>query len=153
MTPGVPISPTTSLVFTTGHICLNLQDGSLVSDTLEREFEAIFRCLDAALKNAGATAGLNQAYQFISYLVRSEDEVVMQGVFKKMFPRHCATWNLVIVEETNVLRMSAEITAEGVIYHKYVDIFCMVLQPLGQQREDATANDSPILYQRQQFSE
>ncbi|KAE8345512.1 hypothetical protein BDV24DRAFT_159376 [Aspergillus arachidicola] len=117
-TARVPISPTTSLVFTTGHIGLNLQDGSLVNDTLEREFEAIFRCLDAALKNAGATAGLNQAYRFTSYLVRSEDEPVMQGVFKKMFPGHCPTWNLVIVKEINVPGMSAEITAEGVIYQE-----------------------------------
>ncbi|KAE8138373.1 hypothetical protein BDV38DRAFT_282049 [Aspergillus pseudotamarii] len=116
-TATVPVSSTTSLVYTTGHIGLDLKTGALVHETAEAEFEAIFTCLDAALKNAGVNQGLAQGYRFISYLVHVEDEEVMQNVFRRMVPGHTPTWCTVIVKEINVKGMRAEIAAEGVVYH------------------------------------
>lgn len=46
------MSSTTSLVVTTGHIDVDLKTGVLVNRSAEAEFNAIFCCLDAALKNA-----------------------------------------------------------------------------------------------------
>ncbi|BCR90947.1 uncharacterized protein ACHE_60833A [Aspergillus chevalieri] len=115
-TATVPVSPTASLVYTTGHIGLRLDTAELVHESLEAEFKAIFTCLDAALKNAGAIRGLAQAYRFTSYLVRAEDEAVMQSVFRRMAPGHTPTWCSVLVKEINVKGMSAEIAAEGVVY-------------------------------------
>ncbi len=112
-TASVHITPTTSLLVTTGHIGLDLKTGALVNDTIENEFDAIFSCLDAALKDAGATRGLRQAYKFVSYLVNAEHEPVMQAIFKKRWPGHTPTWATVIVKSINVPGMSAEIVAEG----------------------------------------
>lgn len=116
-TATIPISPTTSLVVTTGHVGLDLYDGSLVNDSMDREFEAIFKCLDAALKHAGASQGLRQAYKFTSYLTRVEDEQAMYKIFQKMCPGHTPTWCLVIVSRINIEGMSAEIAADAAIFH------------------------------------
>lgn len=115
-TATVPVSPTTSLVFTTGHIGLDLKTGDIVNDTPEHEFEAVFSCLNAALVHAGAKEGLRNAYKFVAYLVKVEDEAVMQQVFKRMFPGHTPTWITAMVERINVKGMRAEIAAEGVIF-------------------------------------
>lgn len=116
-TATVPVSPSTSLVYTTGHIGLDLETGALVHDTPEHEFEAIFKCLDAALRHAGARDGLKAAFKFVSYLTRVEDEGVMQEVFKRMAPGHTPTWCTVVVGRINVEVMRAEIAAEGVIFY------------------------------------
>lgn len=116
-TATVPVSPTTSLVFTTGHIGLDLETGELVNSSAAAEFEAIFNCLDAALKDAGIAAGLALAYKFVSYLTNAEDEAVMQGVFQRRFPGATPTWATVIVRAINVPNMRAEIVAEGVLFH------------------------------------
>lgn len=115
-TATVPVSHTTSLVFTTNHIGLDLKTGKPVKDTATAEFEAIFACLDAALKNAGVAEGLTQAYKLVSYLVNPEDEAVMQRVFQSMFPGHTPTWTVAIVKEI-VPGMRAEVTAEAVRFH------------------------------------
>lgn len=117
-TATVPVSSNTSLVLTTGHVGLDLETGSLVNDSMEHEFEAIFSCLDAALKHAGARDGLRQAYRFTSYLTRVEDERIMYEVFRRACPGHTPTWCLVIVERINVEGMNAEIAAEGAIFHE-----------------------------------
>lgn len=116
-TAKVPVSPKTSLVFTTSHVGLDLQTGELVNKTIEAEFEAIFNCLDEALKYAGIAVGVFQAYRLTSYLVDAKDEAAMQDVFKRMFPGHTPTWTLVIVKAINVPGMRAEITADAVMYH------------------------------------
>lgn len=116
-TATVPVSASTSLVFTTGHVGLDLHSGALVNDSIENEFEAIFNCLDAALRHAGAVEGLRQAYKFTSYLTRAEDEQIMYNVFRKICPQHTPTWCLVIVGSINIEGMSAEIAAEGAIFH------------------------------------
>ncbi|OJJ30926.1 hypothetical protein ASPWEDRAFT_44885 [Aspergillus wentii DTO 134E9] len=115
-TATVPVSPTTSLVFTTGHIGLDLNTGELVNSSIEAEFSAIYDCLDAALKNAGVTGGLFHAYKFVSFLLRAEDERVMQEVFRKRFPGHSPTWTTVVVKGVLGEGMSAEIAAEGVLF-------------------------------------
>lgn len=116
-TATVPVSRETSLVFTTSHIGLDIETGQLVNRSIEAEFEAIFNCLDEALKYAGISAGIHQAYRLTSYLVDSKDEAVMQNIFKRMYPMHTPTWTLVIVKEINVPGMRAEISADAVLYH------------------------------------
>lgn len=116
-TATVPVSPTTSLVFTTGHIGLDLESGELVRDSLSAEFDAIFNCLDAALKNAGVTKGLGQAYKLVGYLASSDCESVMQQVFQRKFPGHTPTWTNVVVKEIVVPGMSAEVSAEAAIFN------------------------------------
>ena len=115
-TATVPVSHTTSLVSTTSHIGLDLKTGKLVNDAATAEFEAIFACLDAALKNAGVAEGLTRAYKLVSYLVNPEVETVMQRVFQSRFPGHTPTWTVAIVKET-VPGMRAEVTAEAVRFH------------------------------------
>ncbi|KAJ5097070.1 hypothetical protein N7456_007791 [Penicillium angulare] len=115
-TATVPVSPTTSLVFTTGHIGLDLKTGNLVNSSVEAEFSAIFDCLDAALKDAGVSNGLGQAYKLVSYLVNGEDESVMQQIFQQRFPGHTPTWTAVVIKSIVVPNMRAEIAAEGVIF-------------------------------------
>lgn len=117
-TATIHISPNTSLVVTTGHVGLDVDSGALVNGSIELEFEAIFKCLDAALRHAGAKNGLSQAYRFTSYLTKTEDEQVMYKVFQRMCPAHTPTWCLVIVGQINIEGMSAEISAEGVIFHE-----------------------------------
>ncbi|KAE8337213.1 hypothetical protein BDV24DRAFT_167491 [Aspergillus arachidicola] len=97
-TATVPASPTGSLIFTTGHTGLDLKTGALVRETAEAEFEAIFTCLGAALKNAGVSWGRAQGHRFVSYIVHVEDENVMQDVFRRMVPGHTPTWCTVIVK-------------------------------------------------------
>lgn len=115
-TATIPVSPTTSLVVTTGHLGLDLQTGALVNSSAEAEFNAIFSCLDAALKNAGIANGLFQAYKLVSYLKNAEDEALMLRVFQQRFPGHTPTWSTVIVKEINVSSMRAEIAAEGALF-------------------------------------
>lgn len=121
-TATVPVSKSTSLIFTTGHVGLNLQTGELVNDTIQHEFEAMFKCLDEALRHAGAKDGLRQAYKFTSYLTNVEHEHVMYKEFKKICPGHTPTWCLVMVERINIEGMRAEITAEGAIFHEDTSI-------------------------------
>lgn len=115
-TATVPISPTTSLVYTTGHIGLNTETGELVKDNLRSEFEAIFNCLDVALKNAGVKAGINDAYRIVSYLVDPGHEKTMQEMFQKRWPGHTPTWVTVIVAGVAGGDMHAEISADAVLY-------------------------------------
>lgn len=116
-TATVPVSPTASLVFTTGHIGLDLETGNLVNESPAAEFEAIFNCLDAALKDAGVSKGLGQAYKLVSYLANSEDESTMQKVFQQKFPGHTPTWTTVVVKEIVVPGMRAEVAAEAAMFH------------------------------------
>lgn len=116
-TATVPVSPTTSLVYTTSHLGLDLTTGELVNSLIEAELEAIFDCLDAALKHAGVATGLFQAFKLVSYLVDPAHEKVMQDIFKRRFPGHTPTWTLVIVKEINVPSMRAEVSAEAALFH------------------------------------
>jgi enamine deaminase RidA (YjgF/YER057c/UK114 family) len=117
-TAKVPVSRETSLIFTTSHIGLDVETGEMVNKTIEAEFKAIFNCLDEALKYAGITVGIRQAYRLTSYLVDAKDESAMQDVFKRMFPGHTPTWTLVIVKAINVPGMRAEVSADAVLYHE-----------------------------------
>jgi enamine deaminase RidA (YjgF/YER057c/UK114 family) len=116
-TATVPVSPTTSFVYTTGHIGLDLETGNIINSPVENEFEAIFDCLDAALRHAGATLGLRHAFNLVAYLVDSTDEETMMRVFRQRLPGHTPTWTTVVVKEIVVPKMRAEISASGVIFH------------------------------------
>lgn len=116
-TATVPLSPTTSLVYTTSHLGLDLVTGQLINSSIEAELEALFSCLDAALKDAGVSSGLFQAFKLVSYLVDPAHESIMQGIFQRRFPGHTPTWTMVIVKEINVPGMSAEISAEAALFH------------------------------------
>ncbi|KAJ5385882.1 hypothetical protein N7509_008423 [Penicillium cosmopolitanum] len=116
-TATLPVSPTTSFVYTTGHIGLDLETGNIINSPVENEFEAIFDCLDAALRHAGATLGLRHAFNLVAYLVDSTDEETMMRVFRQKFPGHTPTWTTVVVKEIVVPKMRAEISASGVIFH------------------------------------
>lgn len=116
-TATVPISSTTSLVYTTSHLGLDLVTGKAINSTIEAEFEAAFDCLDAALKDAGISSGLFQAFKMVSYLVDPAHESVMQEIFKRRFPGHTPTWTMVIVKEINVPGMRVELSAEAALFH------------------------------------
>lgn len=119
-TVKVRVSLTTSLVFTTGHVGLDLTSGSLVRESPEAAFQAIFDCLHAALKNAGVFGGLSQAYKLVSYIIRPEDERVLQGVFRRNFPGHSPTWATAVVKEIMPAGSGtrAEVAAEAAIFHE-----------------------------------
>ncbi|KIW36496.1 uncharacterized protein PV06_11263 [Exophiala oligosperma] len=116
-TARIPISPSTFLIVTTGHIGLSLDDGSIITTTVETEFNAIFDCLDTALKHAGAKDGLFNAYRFTAYLTSAEYEGTMQAVFRSRWPGHAPTWTNVIVKSINVPEARAEINCEAAIFH------------------------------------
>lgn len=117
-TARVPISHSCSLVYTTGHVGLDLESGKLVSSSLKAEFEAIFRCLDTALKNAGVQKGCGGAFKFTSYLSSADCEATMQAVFKTRWPGHYPTWTTVLVTEiAGASHMHAEISAEAAAFH------------------------------------
>ena len=116
-TATISLTSQTSLLVTTGHIVLDLETCALVtSNGIEAEFDAIFNCLDATFRDAGVSEGLRQAYKFVSYITRAEDEAIMQSVFKKRWPGHTLAWATVIVQAINVPELHAEIVAEGVLY-------------------------------------
>ncbi|KAM0713398.1 hypothetical protein Q7P37_010360 [Cladosporium fusiforme] len=116
-TASIPITPSASLVYTTGHLGLDLSTGILVRSSLEAEFEAIFECLDAALKHANIRRGCEQAFRFTSYLTSPEYEITMQQVFKRKWPGHQPTWVAVVVSQlVGGPGMHAEIAAEAVSY-------------------------------------
>lgn len=116
-TASVTITPNTSLVYTTGHLGLDLKTGSLVKSSLDAEFDAIFECLDAALKHADVKDGCGQAFKFTSYLTSTDYESTLQEVFKRKWPGHQPTWVAVIVSElVGGPGMHAEIAAEAVAY-------------------------------------
>lgn len=118
-TASVPISPSCSLVYTTGHLGLDVESGKLVSKSLEAEFDAIFNCLDAALKNAGVKNGCGSAFKFTSYLTDARSEATMQAVFKARWPDHFPTWTTVLVKEiAGASYMHSEIAAEAVMYRE-----------------------------------
>ncbi|KAL2797947.1 hypothetical protein BJX66DRAFT_334620 [Aspergillus keveii] len=115
-TASIPLSPTTTLITTTGHIGLDLSTGELVTSTVEAEFNAIFNCLDAALRNAGMSGGLGDAHKVVAYFVHVEDEKVMLDLWRERFPGKMPTWTSVVVGGIVVRGVRAEVQVEGVVY-------------------------------------
>ena len=103
------------LVVTTGHVGIDLQTGRLVTETIEAEFNAIFDCLDAALRNAGAAQGLYSAFKIVVYLTRAEDDVVLNQVFRKRYPGHSPTWTSVEVKGLVSPGAHAEVQADAIV--------------------------------------
>jgi enamine deaminase RidA (YjgF/YER057c/UK114 family) len=111
-TATVPL--TGKLVVTTGHVGVDLKTGALVTSSTEAEFDAIFDCLDAALKNAGVQGGLASAHKLVAYYTRAEDESIMLGIFRKRYPGHTPTWTSVVVASLVNPGMHAEVQAEAI---------------------------------------
>ncbi|KAL1836111.1 hypothetical protein VTK73DRAFT_5201 [Phialemonium thermophilum] len=103
-----------ALVVTTGHVGVDLKTGNLVTSSLEDEFNAVFDCLDAALRNAGVDRGLAAAHKIAAYFVRAEDEALMLSLFRKRYPGHTPTWTSVVVAALVNPGMHAEVQAEAV---------------------------------------
>lgn len=104
-----------SLVVTTGHVGIDLETGKLVTENLEAEFSAIFECLDAALRNAGATKGLYSAFKVTAYLIRAEDDILLNKIFRKKYPGHTPTWTSVEVKGLVSPGAHAEVQADAVV--------------------------------------
>ncbi|KAH8763277.1 hypothetical protein F5883DRAFT_523742 [Diaporthe sp. PMI_573] len=104
-----------SLIVTTGHVGIDLKTGQLVTNTIEAEFNAIFDCLDAALRNAGAARGLLSAFKIVAYLTRAEDDVVLNQVFRKKYPGHTPTWTSVEVKGLVSPGAHAEVRADAIV--------------------------------------
>lgn len=111
-TATVPLSG--KLVMTTGHVGVDLKTGQLVTSSVDAEFNAIFDCLDAALRNAGVSLGLAAAHKLVAYFTRAEDEAKMLSIFRSRYPGHTPTWTSVVVAGLVNPGMHAEVQAEAV---------------------------------------
>ncbi|KAL3441116.1 hypothetical protein BJX65DRAFT_314149 [Aspergillus insuetus] len=115
-TASIPLSPTTTLITTTGHIGLDLSTGETITSSVEAEFNAIFNCLDAALRSAGMYGGLGDAHKVVAYFVHAGDEKVMLDLWRERFPGCTPTWTSVVVCGIVVEGVRAEVQVEGVLY-------------------------------------
>lgn len=103
-----------TLVVTTGHVGVDLKTGEMVTSSVEDEFNAVFDCLDAALRNSGVGLGLGKAHKVVAYLTRAEDEAKMLDIFRQRYPSHTPTWTSVVVASLVNPGMHAEVQAEAI---------------------------------------
>lgn len=111
-TAKVPLAG--SLVTTTGHVGVDLKTGELVSSSIEAELNAVFDCLDAALRNAGVAQGLATAHKLVAYLTRAEDEAILLSIFRRRYPGSTPTLTSVVVAALVNPGMHVEVQAEAV---------------------------------------
>ncbi|RSL76572.1 hypothetical protein CEP51_009843 [Fusarium floridanum] len=111
-TASIPMTGT--LVITTGHVGVNLKTGELVTSSVEEEFNAVFDCIDAALRNAGVSKGLGSAHKLIAYFTRAEDEATMLALLRKRWPGHTPTLTSVVVAALVNPGMNLELQAEAI---------------------------------------
>ncbi|RSL52624.1 hypothetical protein CEP53_008021 [Fusarium sp. AF-6] len=111
-TASIPMTGT--LVITTGHVGVNLKTGELVTSSVEEEFNAVFDCIDAALRNAGVSKGLGSAHKLIAYFTRAEDEATMLALLRKRWPGHTPTLTSVVVAALVNSGMHLELQAEAI---------------------------------------
>ena len=103
-----------SLVTTTGHVGVDLKTGELVTSSIEAEFNAVFDCLDAALKNAGVEGGLADAHKLVAYFTREQDEATLLGIFRQRYPGSTPTLTSVVVAALVSPGMHVEVQAEAI---------------------------------------
>ena len=103
-----------TLVITTGHVGLNIETGQFVTSSIDAEFNALFDCVDAALRNAGVGGGLSTAHKITAYFVRAEDEASMLEIFRRRYPGHTPTWTSVVVAALVNPGLHAEVQAEAI---------------------------------------
>lgn len=101
------------LVTTTTHVGLDLNTGGIINNSIEEEFEAIFVCLDVALREAGVHRGLAQAHKITAYLINAADEGTMQRIFRSRCHGHAPAWATVIVPAIVAPGARAEVQAEA----------------------------------------
>ncbi|KAH7250804.1 hypothetical protein MRS44_000055 [Fusarium solani] len=111
-TAAIPITGT--LIITTGHVGVNLKTGELVTSSVEEEFNAVFDCIDAALRNAGVSKGLGSAHKLTAYFTRAEDEATMLALLRKRWPGHTPTLTSVVVAALVNPGMHLELQAEAI---------------------------------------
>ncbi|KAI8724369.1 hypothetical protein NCS52_00005800 [Fusarium sp. LHS14.1] len=111
-TASIPITGT--LVITTGHVGVNLKTGELVTSSVEEEFNAVFDCIDAALRNAGVSKGVGSAHKLIAYFTRAEDEATMLALLRKRWPGYTPTLTSVVVAALVNPGMHLELQAEAI---------------------------------------
>ncbi|RMJ17844.1 hypothetical protein CDV36_002537 [Fusarium kuroshium] len=111
-TASIPITGT--LIITTGHVGVNLKTGELVTSSVEEEFNAVFDCIDAALRNAGVSKGLGSAHKLIAYFTRAEDEATVLALLRKRWPGHTPTLTSVVVAALVNPGMHLELQAEAI---------------------------------------
>lgn len=114
-TVAIPLSGT--LVITTGHVGVDIKTGQLVTSSIEDEFNAVFDCLDAALKNAGVSQGLATAHKLVAYFIHAEHEAKMLGLFRKRYRGHTPTLTSVVVAALVNPGMHLELQAEAIADH------------------------------------
>lgn len=110
-TARIPL--TSALVVTTGHVGVDLKTGKLVTESPTAEFNAIFDCLDAALKNAGVSKGLAKAHKLVAYMTDAKYEATILEIFRKRYPGNTPTLTSVVVGLVNP-GVHAEIQAEAI---------------------------------------
>ena len=103
-----------SLVVTTGHVGVDLKTGELVTNSVEAEFNAVFDCLDAALRNAGVTQGLATAHKLVAYFTRPQDETTLLSIFRRRYPGSTPTLTSVVVAALVNPGMHVEVQAEAI---------------------------------------
>ncbi|KAJ4263327.1 hypothetical protein NW762_006145 [Fusarium torreyae] len=108
----IPLSGT--LVVTSGQPGFD-RHGQVVTESLEKEFEACLDCVEAALKAGGVEAGLASAHKFSAYFLDIRQESLMQEIWRKRFPEHRPAWVSVGVSQLAVPGMHIEISAEAVL--------------------------------------
>ncbi|CAH0024625.1 unnamed protein product [Clonostachys rhizophaga] len=108
----IPLSG--SLVITGGQPGFD-RHGQLVTESLEKEFEACLDCVETALKAGGVKAGLAGAHKFSAYFLDVRHEAVLQEVWRKRLPEHRPTWVSVGVSQLAVPGMRIEISAEAAL--------------------------------------
>ncbi|KAF4967989.1 hypothetical protein FSARC_4550 [Fusarium sarcochroum] len=111
-TATIPLSG--SLVITTGHVGVDIKTGQLVTSSTDAEFNVVFDCLDAALKNAGVTNGLASAHKLVAYFTRAEDEATLLDIFRKRYPGNTPTLTSVVVAALVNPGMHVEVQAEAI---------------------------------------
>ncbi|KAM5343326.1 hypothetical protein ACJ41O_014292 [Fusarium nematophilum] len=111
-TVSIPLTGT--LVITTGHVGVDINTGEFVTSSIQDEFNAVFDCLDAALRNGGVSKGLASAHKLVAYFTRAEDEETMLEIFRQRYPGHTPTWTSVVVAALVNPGMHAEVQAEAI---------------------------------------
>ncbi|RKK71270.1 hypothetical protein BFJ69_g11118 [Fusarium oxysporum] len=109
----IPLSG--SLVVTSGQPGFD-RDGQLVTECLEKEFEACLDCVEAALMAGNVKAGLVGAHKLTAYFLDIRHEPLMQDVWKKRLPEHRPTWVSIGVSQLAMPGMHIEISAEAVLF-------------------------------------
>ena len=103
------------LVVTAGQPGFDLKTGQLVTSSIRDEAEAVFNCVEAALKSAGVTEGLAAAHKFTVFLLDFKHDDILMEVWRNRHPNHRPAWITIGINQLAVEGMHFEIQAEAII--------------------------------------